>query len=215
MYKPRVRMAVIDWTMEPMVQFKTPERRLSKDLLAQLDTLSLESEKHPIIEWLDVFQNPKAAFRRAFVPIRRASNGPIYRRQSNEFCASEAIEGLILKFQGYLNEFQLNVVVRTDMAGTLGLRLQCPDNKKRSEFRLLAALLAVAENGDISRVRRCLVCKRWLYARQCNQYFDSRSCYDKAWQHIPAVKEKRNRDRVRRYHEEKERDRRALERVRK
>ena len=215
MNKPRYRTALIDWTMEPSIHFRLPQRRLSKDLMALLDALSADNMRHPIIEWLNVFKNPNAAFRRAFIPIRRASDGPIYRRQSNDFCEAEAVEGLVRKFQGYLNEFQLRVVVCLDVPDAPELRLRCPETKRRIEFRLLSALLAIVENGDIGLVRRCAVCNKWMHARQQNQIYDSIACRQEAWQHVPEVKQKRNRDRARRYRDEQERDRRALERVRK
>lgn len=213
MHRAGYAIRMVDWTMEPTVRFQLPERRLAQDLLELLDSLSSEPQKHPIIQWLDLFRNPGAAFRRAFVPIRRrAQMRPPYNRQSDISCAREAVENLIGSFQEYLNEFELGLVMRmSTFKEPLSFRLSCHDEKISRQFRLLAALLAVLQNGDIRLVRRCVVCSRWMHAHQYNQRYHDKHCRQNAWQSIPDVKKHRNEDRRRRYRDERERDRRALE----
>jgi hypothetical protein len=127
----------------------------------------------------------------------------------------EAIESLIASFQQYLNKFSLGLVVRKGMmSNQISLQLRCQDNKVTCEFRLLAALLAVARDGDINLVRRCAVCGRWMHAHQPDQTYHQKKCRQIAWQSKPEVREKRREDRKRRYWEEKEKDRRALKRAR-
>jgi hypothetical protein len=145
--KRRPRIRIVDWTMEPTIDFKLPDRRLSRDLLELLDSLGSE---HPISQWLEVFRNPKAAFRRTFCRIRRAADGPLYNRQSDSFCAAKAIESLIASFQQYLNEFSLGLVVRKGMmSNQIHLQLRCQDGKVSRELRLLAALLAIAMSAGV------------------------------------------------------------------
>lgn len=57
----------------------------------------------------------------------------------------------------------------------------------------LELILKVTQAGDLTRLRRCILCKKWLYARFRHQVFCSTKCQQESYTLTPEWKERRRR----------------------